>query len=127
MKVSAMLNAAKVPDQNRVIIIPTALESEFYDIDVVKQAMAFQSQLLTGQFITIRGMKFYISAQVGQKVAGKENIVGFYGPGLAFILSRYMEQMQNYDPELLQNNIDFLTHSGVKLFKNEYAVVLSQQ
>ncbi len=127
MKVSALLNAAKVPQDKRIIVIPAALEEAFYSIDVVKSAMAAQKDLLEGQFVVIRGMKFFISSLVPQKTAGKENILGLYGPGLAFILSRYMEQERVWDPENLQANVDFIAHSGVKLLKSEFAAVVRQK
>lgn len=127
MKVSSLLNAAKVPQRGRIIVIPTALEDAFYAIDVVKQAVAFQKDLLEGNFMVIRNMKFYISALVPQKVATKDNIVGIYGPGLAFVLSRYMEQERVYDAENLQTNIDFLAHSGKKLLRSTYAAVVRAQ
>lgn len=127
MKVSALLNAAKVPQTGRIIVIPAALEEQFYAIDVVKSAMSFQKDLLEGQFVVIRGMKFFISSLVPQKVTGKENIVGIYGPGLAFILSRYMEQERVWDSVNLQANIDFVAHSGVKLLKSSFAAVVRQK
>lgn len=127
MKIPALFNAAKVPQSGRIIVVPTALEEEFYDIDVVKNAVAYNRSLLEGQFLQIRGMNFFISALVPQKVEGKENVVGIYGPGLAFILSRYMDQERNYDPENLQANIDFLSHYGQKLLKTSFAAVVRQQ
>jgi hypothetical protein len=126
MKVSAVFNAAKVPQRGRLIVIPTGLEEEFYDIDVVKTAVAQNRELLEGSFVRIRGMNFYISANVPKKVAGKENIIGIYGPGLVFILSRFMEQERVYDETNLQVNIDFLAHFGKKLLRNQFAVVVRQ-
>lgn len=126
MKVAQVFNAAKVPQRGRLIVIPTGLEEQFYDIDVVKTAVAQNRELLEGSFVRIRGMNFYISALVPKKVTGKENLVGIYGPGLAFILSRFMEQKEVYDPVELQTNIDFLAHYGTKLLKNEFAVVVRQ-
>lgn len=126
IKVSQILGQAKVPDEGRLIVVPSALENEFYNIDVVKNAVSFNTQYMEGQFVRIRGMNFYISSLVPQKVAGKENLVGIYGPGLAFILSRFMETERTYDNENLQTNIDFLAHYGVKLLKNQYSCVVKQ-
>lgn len=127
MKVPAILNAAKVPQEGRIIVIPTELEEAFYAIDVVKSAVAYQRDFLEGKFMVIRNMKFFISALVPKKVPAKNNIVGIYGPGLAFILSRYMEQERNYDPENLQVNIDFIAHYGVKLLKSSFAAVVREK
>jgi hypothetical protein len=124
--VSAAFNSAKVPDNGRIIVIPSALEAEFYAIDVVKNAVAYNAQYLEGQFLRIRGMNFFVSGLLGQKTAGKNNLLGIYGPGLAFILSRFMESERVYDPALLQTNIDFLSHYGVKLLKPQYAVVIAE-
>jgi hypothetical protein len=71
------------------------------------------------------GMKFFISGLVPQLTA-KDNILGFYGPGLAFILSRWAQIKETYDPELLADAIDLLAHAAAELDDNKFAVVVKK-
>lgn len=121
--ISAIFNTNKVPDAGRLIVVPAALQNDFYDIDVVKQAVGYNKDFLEGRFLRILDMNFFLSGLV-EKVEEKDNLVGIYGPGLAFILSRYMEQKEVYDPEEIQTNIDFISHYGTKLLKNEFGIVI---
>ncbi len=120
----------KVPKAGRVIVIDANLADQFFSIDVVKSAMAFNQQFLsTGTMLNIMGMKFFVSGLVPQvSVAAvlKYNMVGIYGPGLAFILSRMGELKQAWDTINLQNINDMLAYAGVSLFDNKFAVVKYQ-
>jgi hypothetical protein len=115
-------NTNKVPRKGRIIVIPSALEDEFYDIDVVKQAVAYNRDLLENGIVKVQGMTFFVSGLLPQ-VGGKDAIVGIYGPGLAFILSRFCELKQAWDGVNLQDNIDVLSHFGYKLLNTKFAVV----
>lgn len=113
----------KVPKTGRVIVIDANLADEFFAIDVIKNAVGYNQQFLTtGTLLNILGMKFFISGLV-PAIGGKTNIVGIYGPGLAFILSRFGELKQTWDSVNLQNINDMLAHAGYKLFDNKFAVV----
>lgn len=116
------LDLLKVPKTGRIICISANLADDFYAIDVVKNAMAYNiAKLETGQFISIMGMKFFISSLVPQATA-KNQIVGFYGPGLAFILSKYMELKTGWDEANLLDVNDLLSHFGKKLLDVNFAV-----
>lgn len=120
--ISAALDVLKVPKTGRVFGVSANLADDFYSIDVVKNAMAYNiAKLETGQFVSIMGMKFFISALVPQST-GKNQIVGFYGPGLAFILSKYMELKQAWDGENLVEVNDLLCHFGYNLLDDSFAV-----
>lgn len=120
--ISAALDVLKVPKTGRIFGISANLADDFYAIDVVKNAMAYNiAKLETGQFVSIMGMKFFISALVPAS-GGKNQIVGFYGPGLAFILSRYMELKQAWDGENLLDVNDLLCHFGYNLLSDSFAV-----
>lgn len=120
-------NTYKVPRSGRVIAIPAALSEEFYDIDVIKNAVGFNKQALeTGDFISVLGMKFFISGVVPQ-INAKEAIVGFYGPGIASIISKMGDVEEAWDGENLQKNYDVLAHAGFKLLANAFAVTRVQQ
>lgn len=116
----------KVPKSGRIIVIDANLADEFFAIDVIKSAIGYNQQFLnTGQLISLLGMKFYISGLVPTvtHTGAKNNIVGIYGPGLAFVLSRFGELKTAWDTTNLQTINDMLAHAGVKLFDNKFAVV----
>lgn len=124
-KISAVFNQNKVPKDGRVVVVSANLEQEFWDIDAIKNAASYNMQLLaSGKMVEVLGMKFFISGNV-EKVNGKDNIVGFYGQGLAFILSKFGEIKEVYSPELLADVIDMLAHAGCELDSNEFAVVIT--
>lgn len=122
----ARLDANKVPKTGRVIVVSANLAEEFFEIDVIKNAAAYNKEFLqSGALMNILGMKFFISGLVPQLNIGglKDNIVGIYGPGLAFILSRFGELKSAWDTTNLQTINDMLAHAGVALFDDKFAVV----
>lgn len=126
-KISAVMNQNEVPKDGRVVVISANLEQEFWDIDAIKNAASYNMQLLSsGKMIEVLGMKFFISGNVPQ-VGGKDNIVGFYGQGLAFILSKFGEIKEVYSPDLLADVIDLLAYAGCELDDNKFAVVIKKQ
>ena len=125
--INSKMDVNKVPKNNRVIVVSATLAGEFFNIDVVKNAASYQRDILAGgQLISLMGMRFFISGLVPTvtiSAAQKANMVGIYGPGVAFILNRMMDVEETYDVDNLQRNIDFLSSYGVKLFDNKFAVV----
>lgn len=125
--ISKELDMLKVPKSGRIFAISAELADDFYSIDVVKNAMAYNiAKLETGQFLSIMGMKFFISALVPAS-GGKNQVVGFYGPGLAFILSKYMELKTAWDGENLLDVNDLLCHFGYNLLSDSFAVKGKEQ
>ncbi len=122
VSISKSLDNLKVPKNGRIFAISANLADDFYGIDVVKNAMAYNvAKLESGQFISIMGMKFFISALVPLSTT-KNQVVGFYGPGLAFILSKYMELKTGWDESNLLEVNDLLSHFGKKLLDVNFAV-----
>lgn len=116
------LDVLKVPKRGRIFCISAEFSDDFYNIDVFKSAMAYNSvKLATGEFIDVMGYKFFISGLV-PTTSSKNQIVGFYGPGLAFILSRYMQLKTGWDETNLLDVNDLLTHFGKKLLNVNFAV-----
>lgn len=117
----------KVPKSGRVITIDANLAAEFFGIDVVKSAVAYNSNFLTtGTFLNFMGMSFYITGVAPTITVGgaaKYTMVGIYGPGVAMIISKLGEIKEAWDGENLQDNVDMLAHAGIKLFKNQFSVV----
>lgn len=125
--INAFFNVNKVPKDGRIIVISAALETQFWNIDVIKSATGFNlNQLNTGKFIEIMGMKFFISGNVPQ-VDGKDNIIGIYGMGLAFILSKFGDIKEAYSPDELADAIDFLGHAAAELDDNKFAIVVKSK
>lgn len=125
LEITAMnkeLDVLKVPKRGRIFGISAEFSDDFYNIDVVKNAMAYNSvKLATGEFLDIMGYKFFISGLVPTS-SDKNQIVAFYGPGLAFILSRYMELKTGWDETNLLDVNDLLCHFGKKLLNVNFAV-----
>jgi hypothetical protein len=122
VKINQALDVQKVPKSGRIFCISANLADDFYGIDVVKNAMSYNvAKLETGQFISLMGMKFFISALVPLATA-KNQVVGFYGPGLAFILSKYMELKTGWDESNLLDVNDLLSYFGKKLLDVNFAV-----
>lgn len=116
------LDVLKVPKKGRIFGISAEFSDDFYNIDVVKSAMAYNSiKLATGEFVDIMGYKFFISGLVPTS-SDANQIVAWYGPGLAFILSRYMELKTVWDTDNLIDVNDLLCHFGKKLLNVNFAV-----
>lgn len=121
-KIKAKFAKNKVPMRNIVICIPADRAAEFYSIDVVKNAAAYNKEYMeTGTFMNVLGMKFFISGLVPQ-VNSKDTITSFYGPGIAFILNKYMELKEAYDYANLRDVNDLLCYFAPKLLDNKFAV-----
>lgn len=114
----------EVPEDQRVIVISSALEQDFYDIDVIKTAIGFNMKALrNGEPNEMLGAKWMISGLV-PTVGGKANIVAWHQEGLAFILSNEGEIKETYDPENLADVVDLLAHGAAELDGNEFACVI---
>lgn len=121
---SAKMNKLKVPRENRIVVIPAELESQFWDIDVVKNAASYNvSTLNSGKFVDFMGMKFYITGLAGL-VAGKDAVRCIYGPGLAFILARNGQIEDVYSPDPIGHVIDMLAFGAAALDDPAFAVVM---
>jgi hypothetical protein len=121
----------EIPEDGRVIVVSANLTKEFYNIDTIKSAIGFNRELLqSGMANQMLGATWYISGLVPQ-IGGKDNVVGFYGPGLAFILSAYGEIKEVYDPGVYgvtkpRDVIDMTAHAAAELDDNDFAVVLKK-
>lgn len=125
--INKKMDQNKVPKNGRIIVISANIADEFYDIDVIKSALGYnQAFLQSGTMLNLMNMKFFISGLVEQ-VGGKDNIVGIYGPGLPFVLSRFGDIKTAWDGTNLQDNTDFICHAGLTLFDNKFAVVKTKQ
>ncbi len=120
--INKALDVLKVPKRGRIIAISANLADSFYAIDVVKNALAYNiAKFESGEFISVMGMKFFISANVPLSTT-KNQIVGFYGPAMAVVLSKYMELKTRYNEAVFMDIHDLISHFGIKLLSASYAV-----
>ena len=121
--INAAFDKNKVPKAYRCIVIDADLESEFFNIDVIKNAAAYNTiNFATGSVISILGLKFFFTG-VAPKVGTKASVTAFYGPGVAFILSRLGEIKTAWQTDALLDTVDVLAHAGAKLLDNKFAIV----
>jgi len=126
IKVKKEFHKHEVPiDQDGLVLCVSAeLEDQLMDIDVFKQAAAFNLKTFeSGKFLNVWGMNVFISGLV-PKVSDKDCIVGIYGPGLASIISHTAETKESWNGTLLQDDIDIVSHAAFELDDNDFAVVV---
>lgn len=121
------LDLAKVPKNNRYLIVDSNLASDFYQITEVVEAMKYQRDYFEGGVPKILGMGVLETASstttTNSVAHAKRGIAGVYGPGVASILSRNMEVHSAWDTTNLRYAIDCTAHYGAKLLSVSYAAV----
>jgi len=117
----------KVPKAGRVIVVDANLAAEFFGIDVIKNAVSYNSNFLTtGTMLQFMGNTFFITGvapTITIASAQKYTMVGIYGPGLAVIINKMGDIKEAWDSVNLQTVYDVICHAGVGLFDNKFAVV----
>lgn len=121
----------EVPEEDRVIVTPAAVMDQFYNIDVIKTAVGFNKEILAkGMGNQMLGASWFISGLV-PTIGGKQTVVGWSKKGLAFILSRFGEIKETYDPgesgvRKPGDVIDMCAHAGTELDDDVFAVIKKQ-
>lgn len=127
VSINATFDTNKVPKAGRVIVIDANLATEFFGIDVVKNAVSYNTNYLTtGTFLNFMGMTFFITGLLSTitiSSAQKYTMVGIYGPGLAAIVSKFGELKEAWDSVNLQTVYDLISHFGAKILDSKFAVV----
>lgn len=127
--INAQFDILKVPKSGRIIAIDANLAAEFFGIDVVKNAVSYNSNYLTtGTFLNFMGMTFYITGLLptftaSSSVTGKYSMVGIYGPGMASIVSKFGDIKEAWDTINLRTAYDVISHYGCKLLDAKFSVV----
>jgi len=103
--------------------VPSALEEEFKDLDIVKQAMATNKDLLENGVAVIDKMHFVISADVPQ-VGGKDALVFVYKPGIAVVIKDMLNRKVSYNVATRSDNIDYNSYIAIKKLRTEFANAL---
>lgn len=124
LAIDAKFDELEVDPDDRFVVYPARIKTQVMSIDIIKSAMAYNPNYLEKGIAVVANLKIVPSARVG-KIAGKENLVGVWGPGLAFLLDKEMDRKEAYDPTpaVKATNIDYWAWYGVKLLKPEYAVI----
>lgn len=118
----------KVPKSGRIICVDANLAAEFFGIDVVKNAISYNSNYLnSGTFLNFMGCKFFITGllttmDASSTVTGKYTMVGIYGPGVAAIVSKFGDVKEAWDTVNLQTVYDVISHFGTKVLDNKFTV-----
>lgn len=126
IKISQKFRTLEVPRDGMIMVVSAALEDQLMDIDVIKNAASYNTQILsTGKLINVNGFEIFVSGLVPKTtVNNKDCVVGIHGPGLASIISNTGEIKEAWDGVNLQDNLDFVAHAGFELDGAEFAVVL---
>ncbi len=127
--INAKFDQLKVPKAGRIICIDANIAGEFFDIDVVKNAVSYNANYLAnGQFFNFMGMRFFITGllptfDASSSVTGKYSMVGIYGPGMAAIVSKFGDIKEAWDTVNLRTAYDVISHFGYNLLDAKFAVV----
>jgi hypothetical protein len=119
-------NILNIPQNQRIIVVPAARTQEFKNLDIVKQAMAFNKELLTGGVSVIDNKQFYISS-VAPKVAGKDALYGLSTQQMVVVLKGYMERKEVYSTVTRKTAVDYNSGLAVKLARSEGAVIIKMK
>lgn len=126
LNVKGKLIQSEVPDENILIFVPATLHASFNSIDVIKSASAFNQNYMETGVLKIQGMTIVVTARCGQ-YGGKDNIVGCYSQGIAFLLGELMDRKEVYDSVNKSTDVDYFAWFGVKQLKDVYSVVCSKK
>lgn len=120
--ISGKFNELEVDPDDRFVVYPARLESQLNKDPDIKRAMTYSPSYLENGIFRMLNMQIISSARVA-KIGGKENLVGIWGPGLAFVLDAFMDYHEVYDDVNKRTLGDYFAWYGKKLYKNEYAIV----
>ena len=112
-----------VPQTQRYGWIDAQLESDFCALDIVKQAMAFNPNYLENGIIKVKGVTWFVTANAPE-LATYPTAGVYYGPGVPFILAKFMDTERVYDGENVQVMTDFISYYGTKMGRAAYGEVL---
>jgi hypothetical protein len=125
MAIDAMFDTLEVDGDDRFIVYPSRLKTQVQSIDVIKTAMAHNPNYLEKGILQVANMRLISSARVAT-IGGKENLVGIWGPGLAFLLDSFMDREEAYDTTNKRTDVDYFAWYGKKLLNAYFAVINKQ-
>ena len=124
--VDQRFNILNIPRSQRIIVIPAARTMEFQNLDIVKQAMAFNKELLTGGVTVIDNKKFYISS-VAPQIGGRDTVYGLSAQQMVVVLKGYMERKEVYSTVTRKTAIDYNSGLAVKLARSVGAITVKMK
>ncbi|HAX49680.1 MAG TPA: hypothetical protein PK605_00400 [Ignavibacteria bacterium] len=125
--IDAKFDELEVDPDDRFVVYPARIKTAVNLIDVIKQARGFNQNFLEKGVLEYNNLKLVASARVA-KIGGKENLVGIWGPGMAFLLDKQMDKFSVYnsDPNIKATDHDYFAWYGIKLLKAGYAIISKQ-
>lgn len=120
--IDAKFDQLEVDAEDRFVVYPARLKGQFYQDPDLARAVSYNPNFLRGGIVEILNLKLIPSARVG-KLGGKENLVGIWGPGLAFVLDNMIDREEVYDKTNKRTDIDYLVWYGAKLLRPEWAII----
>lgn len=124
--IDAKFDDMEVEADDRFVVYPARLKNQLYKDPDLARAITYNPNFLTNGIVEVLNLKLIPSARV-QKIEGKENVVGIWGPGLAFILDNIVDREEVYDKTNKRVDIDYLVWYAVKLLRPEWAIVNIEQ
>lgn len=106
-----------------LVAVPTALEGQFKDLEIVKQAMSANKDLLENGVAVIDKMYFVISEDVPQ-VDGSDALLFIYRPGIAVVMKDQLVRKSRYSETYRQDVIDYNSQAAIKKLRTEFANAL---
>lgn len=125
--IDAKFDELEVDADDRFVVYPARIKTMVNMIDIIKSARGFNQNFLEKGVLEYNNLKLVASARVA-KIGGKENVVGIWGPGMAFLLDKEMDKFSAYnsDPNVKATDHDYFAWYGYKLLSSEYAIVNKQ-
>ncbi|MBV6480212.1 MAG: hypothetical protein HGGPFJEG_03065 [Ignavibacteria bacterium] len=115
----------EIPEEDQIVIVPASAGESFKNIDIVKNAMAFNKDLLEKGVAVIDKVTYLISANL-DLVDDKPALVGLYSKGLAFVIKKYLDREEAWNTEATVKYIDYMAYVAAKLTKTEFSIGLVQ-
>jgi hypothetical protein len=126
LQIDQTFNERDIPQAQRIVVIPASRTVEFKNIELVKQAMAYNQKLLESGVFIIDGKQFYISSRT-PKVEGRDAIYGIHTQNMVVVLKGYMVRKDVYSLLSRKTPIDYNSGLAKKLCRPEGAVIVKMK
>ena len=127
MKVLSWFNKKELPDTDRLVIVPTNLEEEFYACPMVKQAMSYNQNLLETGVIKIKNATFIVTALASQ-VDNKDALQAIWGQSIAAVVKNSgLDRFEAYVAGSGLKVVDYAGYGGAKRIYDNGVFALKHQ
>mgnify|MGYP001617490985 CR=1 FL=1 len=127
MKVLSWFNKKELPDTDRLVIVPTNLEEEFYACPMVKQAMSYNQNLLETGVIKIKNATLIVTALASQ-VDNKDALQAIWGQSIAAVVKNSgLDRFEAYVAGSGLKVVDYAGYGGAKRIYDNGVFALKHQ